>query len=63
MALISTWIDRLTRIGSRPSDSPEQRPRIATLTISTSLITFLGVGWVVTYAVLGLWISAAIPLV
>ena len=62
MALIATWIDRLMRIGSRPSDSPEELLRGATLTISTSLITVLAVGWVVTYAALGLWISAAFPL-
>ena len=62
MTLVRTWIDRLMRVGTRPSDSPEQLLRSATLTISTSLITVLAVGWVVTYAVLGLWISAAFPL-
>jgi adenylate cyclase len=44
------------------SDGDEERLRKATLTLSSLLITALAFVWVGTYAALGLWLSAAIPL-
>lgn len=48
--------------GSLPEDSPEQRLRKSALVLSSLLITALASVWVATYAVLGLWPSALIPL-
>src|SRR5439155_2055157 len=56
------WLQRLTSIGALPSDTEEIRLRKAVLTLSASLITTLAFVWVGTYAALGLWMSAAIPL-
>ena len=50
-------------IGALPSDSDELRARKAVLVLSSTLMAALACVWVVTYAVLGLWVSAAIPLV
>ena len=44
-----------------PSDSEELRVRKAVLVLSSTLMASLACVWVVTYAVLGLWVSAAIP--
>jgi adenylate cyclase len=55
------WLRRLTDIGALPSDSEEERLRKSVLVLSSSLITTLSFAWVGTYAVLGLWLSAAIP--
>ena len=44
-----------------PSDAEEVRMRV--LTFSALLMAGLAVVWVTTYAALGLWLSAAIPLV
>jgi hypothetical protein len=49
--------------GIRPSDSDELRVRKAVLVLSTTLMGSLACVWVVTYASLGLWLSAAIPFV
>jgi class 3 adenylate cyclase len=57
------WLRRLTELGSLPSDSEEFRLRKSVLVLSSSLMTALACIWVVTYAALGLWLSAAIPLV
>jgi adenylate cyclase len=57
------WLRRLTDLGTLPSDSEEVRLRKAVLTLSSSLMATLAFVWVGTYAVLGLWLSAAIPLV
>jgi adenylate cyclase len=43
------------------SDSEELRVRKAVLVLSSTLMATLSVVWVVTYAALGLWVSASIP--
>jgi adenylate cyclase len=59
---IPAWLERLSEIGTLPSDSDELRLRKAVLVLSSTLMASLSVVWVVTYAALGLWVSAAIPL-
>ena len=54
---------RLAGIGVLASDTDELRLRKAVLTLSSTLMASLAFVWVVTYAVLGLWTAAAIPLV
>jgi class 3 adenylate cyclase len=53
---------RLTDVGTLPSDPEEVRLRKAVLTLSSVLMATLAFVWVGTYAALGLWLSAAIPL-
>jgi adenylate cyclase len=48
-------------IGALPSDSAELRARKEVLVLSATLMATLSFAWVGTYAVLGLWTSAAIP--
>lgn len=60
---LSGWVGRLAEVGALPSDSEELRLRKAVLVLSSMLITSLMFVWVVTYATLGLWVSAAIPFV
>ena len=55
------WLRRLTDLGTLPSDSEEVRLRKSVLTLSAILMATLSLVWVGTYAVLGLWLSAAIP--
>ena len=55
------WLRRLTDLGTLPSDSEEVRLRKSVLTLSTGLMATFSFVWVGTYAVLGLWLSAAIP--
>ena len=57
------WLQLMVEIGAEPSDSDETRLRKAVLVLSASLMASLSFIWVVTYASLGLWVSAAIPLV
>jgi class 3 adenylate cyclase len=57
------WLRRLTDLGSLPSDSEELRLRKAVLVLSSTLMATLACIWVGTYAVLGLWLPAAIPFV
>ena len=57
------WLKRVVGIGALPADSEELRVRKAVLVLSSTLMASLSCVWVVTYAVLGLWVSAAIPLV
>jgi class 3 adenylate cyclase len=52
---------RLSDIGVTSSDSEELRLRKAVLTLSSTMMASLALVWVVTYAALGLWVSAAIP--
>jgi len=52
---------RLAELGAVPSDSEELRLRKAVLTLSSTMMASLACVWVATYAVLGLWVSAAIP--
>ena len=56
------WVDRVAGAGTLPADSADQRARKATLTLSACIVTVLATVWTVTFAVLGLWLSAAIPL-
>ena len=55
------WLQRLVEIGALRSDSEELRARKAVLVLSSTLMAALACVWVVTYGVLGLWLSAAIP--
>lgn len=57
------WLQRFVEIGALPSDSEELRARKAGLVLSSALMAALACVWVVTYAVLGLWVSALIPFV
>jgi adenylate cyclase len=50
-------------IGALPSDSAELRARKAVLVLSTTMMATLASFWVISYAVLGLWVSAVIPFV
>jgi adenylate cyclase len=56
------WLQRLAEVGALPSDSEELRIRKTVLVLSATLMASLAVVWVATYAALGLWVSAAIPL-
>jgi adenylate cyclase len=56
------WLLPLARIGVLPGDSEELRLRKEVLVLSSTLMASLAFAWVVTYGVLGLWVSAAIPL-
>jgi class 3 adenylate cyclase len=58
---VPEWLRRLTELGRLPSDTEELRVRKSVLVLSTSLMATLAFAWVGTYAVLGLWLSAAIP--
>jgi adenylate cyclase len=58
---IPRWLQRLIDLGALPSDSEQVRLSKSVLTLSTSLMATLSFVWVGTYAVLGLWLSAAIP--
>jgi class 3 adenylate cyclase len=55
------WARRLTDLGGLPSDTENLRLRKTVLVLSSSLMATLAFVWVGTYAVLGLWLSAAIP--
>ena len=60
---IPAWLERLGGAGALPSDSEDLRLRKTVLTLSSLLMATLAFFWVVTYALLGLWLSAAIPFV
>ena len=57
------WLQRLTESGTLPSDPEDVRLSKTVLVLSATLMTTLAFVWVGTYAVLGLWLSAAIPFV
>ena len=59
---VSTAVGRAAAAGSLPSDTPEEQLRKSALVLSSLLITGLSFVWVGTYAALGLWRSALIPL-
>ncbi|MGI8460972.1 MAG: adenylate/guanylate cyclase domain-containing protein [Solirubrobacterales bacterium] len=63
MNRLPNWVQRLVSIGRVPADSEETRLRKSVLVLSALLMTCLSSIWVVTYALLGLWESAAIPFV
>jgi adenylate cyclase len=52
----------LAEIGALATDSEELRLRKAVLVLSSTLIACLALVWVGTFAAVGLWTSAAIPL-
>lgn len=52
-------LQRFVEIGALPSDSDELRARKAGLVLSSALMAALSCVWVVTYAVLGLWVSVS----
>jgi class 3 adenylate cyclase len=58
---LPAWLRQLGQIGVLPSDPDELRVRKAVLVLSSTLMASLACIWVATYAVLGLWGSAAIP--
>jgi class 3 adenylate cyclase len=55
-------VERAGTVGSLPADTPEEHLRKSALVLSALLITVLSCFWVATYAALGLWVSALIPL-
>lgn len=63
---VASWalsrVRSLAEAGALPSDSDELRLRKAVLVLSSTLMAGLAFVWVGTFAALGLWISAAIPL-
>src|SRR3954451_12029585 len=61
MERLPGWVQRLLAIGAQPGDSPDLRARKAVLVLSAALMGSLAFVWVITYAALGLWVSAAIP--
>src|SRR5215218_6779957 len=58
----STAVGRAAAVGSLPTDTADERLRKSALVLSSLLITALSFIWVGTYAALGLWRSALIPL-
>jgi adenylate cyclase len=60
------WRGRIVQhaaaIASLPSDSPDERLRKSTLVLTSILITVFSCIWVGTYAALGLWLAALVPL-
>ena len=59
---LRTAVVKAAAIGAQPSDTPDERLRKSALVLSSLLITALSFIWVGTYAALGLWRSALIPL-
>jgi class 3 adenylate cyclase len=55
-------LERAAAVAVLPDDSEEERVRKAALILLVALIVPLSTLWVVTYAALGLWWSAVIPL-
>jgi len=55
------WLQRFIEIGALPTDSDELRARKAVMVLSSALMATLACVWVITYAALGLWVSALIP--
>ena len=56
-------VQRLAMLGVAATDTEETRAQKATLTLAAISVTVLAVIWVGTYAALGLFTSAAIPLI
>jgi len=55
------WVERIATIGEASDDSEEERLSKASLVLTATIVSALAVVWVVTYASLGLYLSAAIP--
>jgi adenylate cyclase len=60
---LSRLLDRMATVGAVPGDTPDERLVKATLVLKVALEASMSTVWVVLYAVLGLPLSAAIPLV
>ncbi|HEX9865617.1 MAG TPA: adenylate/guanylate cyclase domain-containing protein [Acidimicrobiia bacterium] len=58
---LPTWARTLVTIGTLPGDGEDERLRKASLILTTTMIIGMAIVWVVTYASLGLYVSAAIP--
>lgn len=56
------WLRRLAEGGLSPSEAEEDQVRKSVVVLTSTLMAVLAFVWVVTYAALGLWVSAAIPL-
>jgi class 3 adenylate cyclase len=54
-------VERIAAIGATPGETEDERVRRSTLVLATVIVAFLAPSWVITYAALGLWLSAAIP--
>ncbi len=61
MPRLSALLHGVAAAGSLPTDGEDERLRNRALLLTASLIAPLATFWVVTYAVLGHWLSAAIP--
>ena len=59
---VGAAVGQAAAVGSLPSDTPDERLRKSALVLSSLLIISLSFVWVGTYAALGLWRSALIPL-
>jgi serine phosphatase RsbU (regulator of sigma subunit) len=60
--VIDFWIDRLSKAGSLPTDSEEQRLHKAVLIFLAVLYTIAGIIWGSGYLLFGLPVSGSIPL-
>jgi class 3 adenylate cyclase len=58
---LPNWARTLVTIGTLPGDGEDERLRKASLILTTTMIIGMAIVWVVTYASLGLYLSAAIP--
>jgi adenylate cyclase len=58
---LPSWAKTIVTIGLLPEDGEEERLQKASLVLTATLITTLAIVWVVVYASLGLYVSAAIP--
>jgi guanylate cyclase len=59
----SAALAKAAAVGALPSDASDERLRKSALVLSSLLITGLSFIWVATYATLGLWVAALIPVV
>lgn len=58
---LPNWVGRVASLGIDDEDSEEEGLKKAALNLVVVLIILLAVVWVVTYALLGLYLSAAVP--
>jgi adenylate cyclase len=54
-------LERLASVAARPSDDADERLRKSALVLLAGLLIPLTTVWVIVYAALGLWFTAAIP--
>ena len=59
---VPSWVQRLATMGVLAEDPEEERLRKASLTLTATMVSALAIVWVTTYSLLGLYLSAAIPL-